>query len=120
MAVAEKARVPLSRGKYHLVENLTAVDDYGAATIDGVANAVGVYISWGTGTSAGTIKLETASDIHYPGTWVVLATVSWSVATSQDVIHVIGALGAMRVRVSSTIVGGTVSADVVISNSQAG
>jgi hypothetical protein len=68
-----------------------------------------VYIIWGAGTSAGVITLESATTAEYTGTWAPVTTVTWSAASKQDLISLTGLHMNLRARISTPVVGGTVS-----------
>lgn len=68
-----------------------------------------VYVRWSAGTSAGAVTVETASDPAYAGAWASLAVVAWAAADREDVVQVTGALRAVRTRISTAVVGGTVT-----------
>lgn len=71
----------------------------------------------GSGTiSGGTIILEEALDPDYTGTWSNLQTITASTLSggAEQVVRVIGTIGAVRARISSNITGGgNVSVDLV-------
>lgn len=67
-----------------------------------------VFSFRGAGTiSGGTVLLEEAMDPDYSGTWSVLYTLTASNLTggATQVIHILGSVRAVRVRVSSNITG---------------
>ena len=73
-----------------------------------------VYMDWGTSVTAGAVIVETAISNApagvYSGTWAPLATVTFAgTAPNQDVVQVTGIHWAIRTRVSTAVVGGTVS-----------
>jgi hypothetical protein len=68
-----------------------------------------VYINWSSGVSAGAVVVETAHDPNYTGTWATLSTVNWTAASKEDIVQITGIHAAIRTRVSSTIMNGTVS-----------
>lgn len=73
-----------------------------------------VYIQWSAGTSAGGVTVETAHDSAYTGTWATLgAAIPWVSASREDVLQITGIHGAIRTRISTLIVGGTVSSWIV-------
>ena len=67
------------------------------------------FVAWSDGCSAGAVTLETAATAAYAGTWAPLVTVSWSAASKTDVIQVFAPIGVIRARISTNIVGGTVT-----------
>lgn len=69
-----------------------------------------VYIVWSAGTSAGAVQVETANDATYTGTWAPLGDpVAWTAVSRQDVVQITGVNVALRTRISTAIVGGTVT-----------
>jgi hypothetical protein len=70
---------------------------------------VSIYVIWSTGVTAGEVVIETADSEDYTGTWAgPLATISFE-ANKTDVVQITGALRAVRARISTTVVGGTVT-----------
>jgi hypothetical protein len=74
---------------------------------------LGVYVLFGASVSAGVLVIETAPTDDYAGTWAVLATINWSAASKCHYTAVTGAMGAVRVRITTTVVGGTVTVKAV-------
>ncbi|MDD2857799.1 MAG: hypothetical protein PHU75_03905 [Candidatus Nanopelagicales bacterium] len=70
-----------------------------------------LYLRWSAGCSAGAVTFETAEDDQAgsAGTWAPLATVNWSAASKVDEIKIFGAIGTIRARISTNVVGGTVT-----------
>ncbi|MBI4916883.1 MAG: hypothetical protein HY825_13630 [Acidobacteria bacterium] len=68
-----------------------------------------VFVAWSAGCSAGVVTIETAETAAYAGTWAPLTTVSWSAASKTDVVQIIGPIGVIRARISTAVVGGTVT-----------
>lgn len=68
-----------------------------------------VYVSWSAGTSAGVVTIETAHTSAYAGTWAPLTTVTWAAANTEAVYQLNGTYESIRTRVSTTVVGGTVT-----------
>lgn len=66
-----------------------------------------VYVNWSAGVSAGAVTLETA-DSAIPVDWAYLATITYNDG-KPSVIHVIAPLSFVRARISTTVVGGTVT-----------
>lgn len=77
-----------------------------------------VYIKFGSGVSAGKVQIETADDPNYEGTWgAVGSTIDWAAASSEKYASVTGIFGALRLRISTTVADGTVSAWLVAGTS---
>lgn len=63
--------------------------------------------------TGGVVVLEEASAPDYTGTWSTLFTYT-PATNSEQVIHILGTIGALRARVSSNILGGgTITAELV-------
>jgi hypothetical protein len=76
-----------------------------------------VYIIFSSASAAGAVQIETASDYSYTGTWgAVGSPIAWAANTSQKYASVTGAFAALRLRISTTVTSGTVSAWVVASS----
>ena len=67
-----------------------------------------VHAEWLAGTSAGAVTVESAPYEGYTGTWQSIGTLTWSAASKADGLNFTGLHGAIRMRVSTTVVGGTV------------
>lgn len=67
------------------------------------------YVEWGAATSAGTVVIEEADNKEYAGTWKTVGTCAWVAASQVDAVHLYGAYGALRARISVAVVGGTVT-----------
>lgn len=76
----------------------------------GVVQQVAIYVVFGAGTSAGVVMVEGAHDPDYTGTWANIATVTWAAASRCHMVAITGVHRALRVRISTAIVGGTVDA----------
>ena len=90
--------------------------DAGASTANGneldlqaQSCSVDIHVIWSAGTSAGVIKIEEAQSTAYAGTWATLATVSWTAASKVDNVKMEGTFKYIRCRISTTVVGGTVT-----------
>jgi hypothetical protein len=68
-----------------------------------------IYVQWSAGTSAGVVTVESADSSAYAGTWAPLATVTWSAASKEDIVQITGIHLNLRTRVSTGVVGGTVT-----------
>ena len=68
------------------------------------------YIVFGAGTSTGAVQAETAHMPAYTGTWAPEGSpVAWVAATRVHKVSISGASYVGRCRISTGIVGGTVS-----------
>jgi len=72
-----------------------------------------VYVIWSAGTSAGAVTIETADQDAFAGTWAPEQVVTWSAANKEDIYQITGVHRAVRTRISTAIVGGTVSTWIV-------
>src|SRR2546422_10325803 len=68
-----------------------------------------IYIIGSAGISAGAVQLETADDPTYAGTWAALGTPVTVVASAELIVQATGVFKALRARISTNIVGGTVT-----------
>ena len=73
-----------------------------------------VYVTFGAGTTGGTVLIEGAADPAYPGTWATLATINWVAANRVHETFISGAFLGRRVRISSAILTGTVDVDALV------
>jgi hypothetical protein len=88
----------------------SAQDTVGAPDPDKLPNIqqLSAYVVFGAGCSSGAVVLEAAHDPAYAGTWAVLATINWAAASRVHIAQVTGLHRAIRLRISTTIGGGTV------------
>ena len=98
-----------------LKQLLSAVADANTAAIierQTVANVreFTVYVVFSAGCSAGAVVVEAAHSEDYTGTWSNLGTVNWAAASRAHPVSVTGCHIAIRVRISTAIVGGTIDA----------
>jgi hypothetical protein len=91
-----------------------ALTGNGAKSPLGQSSHFSVYLFWPPGTSAGVVQIETAPYAGYTGTWANLTSFTWATADSYDVWRGTGPFGAIRARISTTVVsaGDGVSADL--------
>lgn len=67
------------------------------------------YIRGSAGVSSGTVQIETASDPSYAGTWAPIGSAVTVTADTEQIVQATGAIRALRARITSAIVGGTVT-----------
>lgn len=68
------------------------------------------YAEWSTGVSAGVVEIEEAPYAEYSGTWVGVATLTYSAGSPIiQVSHKSGCYMALRARISTAVAGGTVT-----------
>lgn len=92
--------------------NASVLDTAGVLQRDAVPNIreLAVYVVFGPGTLAGAVQIEGAHDPSYTGTWAPIGSpVAWAAASRAHYVAITGAHIAVRVRVSTAIVGGTVN-----------
>lgn len=96
------------------VPSLVAATTGTGAVVDfgGMTSGLSIYVDWAAGVSAGVVVVETAPSPTYAGTWALLQTFTFSGgAVAFD--RVAGALLSVRARVTTNVVGGTVSVTLV-------
>lgn len=72
------------------------------------------HISWSTGVVSGVVEVECADDSSYAGTWAPMGTVTFSgTAPKQDYVFTPGRPRAIRHRISTVLVGGTVTTRLI-------
>lgn len=71
--------------------------------------ALTAYIVGSAGVSAGAVQLEEAHDKDYAGTWSAIGSPTTVVADTVSAVHVQGTFKAVRARISTNVVGGTVT-----------
>lgn len=83
-------------------------------SLNGMYAEFTIYIKFSHGTSAGKVTLETADDMSYANTWAAVgSTIDWAAEDSQKYVSVTGVFKALRLRISTTATGGTISAYIV-------
>lgn len=65
------------------------------------------YVVFSAGTGAGTVKLETAHDPAFTGTWAVIATVAWATENTVHYVALTQCVRALRMRFTANVTGGT-------------
>ena len=75
-----------------------------------------LYVVFDGTAAAGTVVVETANDRDYAGTWANIGTVTFASASKQHYVSVTGVFAAIRVRISSAITSGTISAYAIGTN----
>lgn len=83
-------------------------------TLNGLYSEFTIYIDFSTGSAAGKITVETATDMSYAGTWAAIGnTIDWAAQTTQKYMSVTGVFKAIRLRISTTVTTGTVKGYIV-------
>ncbi len=73
-----------------------------------------MYVIWGHGTSAGKLTIETSPVLTYAGTWAPIGnTIDWAAEDTVKYAAVTGVFKYMRIRISTTVVGGTIRVFIV-------
>lgn len=67
---------------------------------------IAFYIEFTTGANAGVVKIETARENEYGGTWAVLSTITYAAAPAVQYVAITGIFRAVRARISTAIGGG--------------
>src|SRR5438477_12958898 len=99
----------MRRGNYPLLT--AAVTGSGALGPNECSGArqIEVSITFGAGTSAGAVTVESATP-GYGGTWASESVVNWAAASRTHKVIITGGRQAIQARISTAIVGGTVDA----------
>lgn len=105
---------PISSGP--LLTGASVIETAALLPFDAGSKAEGtlIHVTFGAGTSAGTVLIEGAPSPNYTGTWAVLATVAWAAASRTHETFIAGSYLGRRVRISVAVVGGTVDASYLI------
>jgi hypothetical protein len=82
----------------------------GPAVLSQVNESV-FYVTFSSGSSAGTVVVEGAPYDDYSGTWSNLATVNFAAASRTHRVIATGVHLALRLRITSAITSGTVTGD---------
>jgi hypothetical protein len=87
----------------------------GSVFVAGIGTvAPSLWVEWSAGTSAGTVTIEEAAVSDYAGTWASIIDVDWVAASATDAVHLPAAnYAVLRARISSNIVGGTVTVRIL-------
>lgn len=92
---------------------LDAVSDVLNMTDVGNINEITFYLVGSAGISAGAIQVEEADNPEYAGTWAPNGSPVTVTASAVKTVKVTGVQAAMRARISTAIVDGTVDVWVV-------
>jgi hypothetical protein len=97
-----------------LITAQSAQDTAGVVNRGMVANAREhtFYAKFTGAVSAGVVTIEAAPDPDYSGTWSSIGTMAFAAGAAKH-LSVTGCHRALRARISTAIVGGTVTVDVV-------
>ena len=72
-------------------------------------NLMTVLIIPSAGIASGAVQVETADVCGYAGTWAPLGSAQTLVASTEIIVQITAPVGCLRTRVSTTVVGGTVT-----------
>jgi|SRR5690606_22894568 len=97
----------------NLLSGASALNTAGAVALNGTTRHHVLYIEGSAGVSAGAVAIEEASGEDYGGTWGQVTAPVAVVAGAVVAVHVQGCYGALRARVSTAVVDGTVSVRLI-------
>jgi hypothetical protein len=103
-------------GTFNIPAVSSAVSPYEDGKMTGGALEFTFHVLFSSGSSTGVIKVETAHDPAFTGTWAVIATVTWATANTAHYVSLTGAFRALRLRFTADVTGGTASAWVIASS----
>lgn len=93
----------------HLLQNAATTGNGAEADLKGASQHVSIYITGSAGVSAGAVQLESAPTPAYAGTWAAHGSPVVVAASTTKIVQVVGSLGVIRARISTTVADGTVS-----------
>lgn len=82
----------------------------------GGARDITITVTFGPGTTAGAVAIESGDVSGYGGTLALETTVNWAAATRKHVVAITGHRDFIQARVSTAIAGGTVDARITVAN----
>lgn len=94
----------------------SSVSPYVDGKMTGQALEMTFHVLFSTGAGAGVLKVETAHDPAFTGTWAVIGTVTFATENTAHYVSLTGVFRALRVRFSSDVTGGTASCWVIASS----
>jgi len=99
--------------RQRLQTTATAAGNGTPVDVGGAGREHAFYLEGIGAVSAGGVTIETARSVDYTGTWQALAPEIAIAASTVQVVSYSGALLAVRARVSTAVVGGTVTVEYV-------
>ena len=94
----------------HVLQAAGSLTGNGAeADLKGASQHVTIYITGGASVTAGAVQLESAPFPGYAGTWAAHGSPVVVAAGVTKIVQVVGALGVIRARISTTVDGGGVT-----------
>ncbi len=91
---------------------LTAATALGAGDpidLNNHSREIAFYITGDGAVSGGVVTLETSDDPTYTGTWAIIGSPVTVTANAKQIVQATGCFRYVRARVSTIIVGGTVT-----------
>ena len=98
-----------SRGVLITVQNAATTGNGLALAIPSMIKKHTFYIEGSAGVTAGAVQVEASNDPDYTGTWDAQGPPVLVTASTQDTVGCDGVSLALRARISTPIVGGTVT-----------
>ena len=95
------------------LQNAQTTGDGVVQKIFGASRDSAFYIIWSPGVTAGGVQLETAQTKTYSGTWAPLGAENTFKTDATDIIQLAGPFLFVRARISTDVVGGTVTVVIV-------
>ena len=96
----------------HVVQKDATTGNGEALDLKGACSNLTMYVTGSAGVSAGSVQLETAPDKDYAGTWSAVGAAVTPAATTTKAAQNVGTFAAVRARIATNIVGGTVSVKI--------
>lgn len=106
--------MPLIYSKQVLTGDTVGTSEVIGDDVGGQAGNTMVTVTFGAGAGAGTYVFEVAETPTFSGTWAILATIAWAVASSVKTGLVTGPWKFARVRNTVAVTGGTASVTVQV------
>lgn len=72
-----------------------------------------IYLVPSAGITSGAVTIESAHDAAFTGTWAPMGSALSLVASTEQIVQITGVHLNLRARISTTVVGGTVTAILV-------
>jgi hypothetical protein len=98
-------------GMHQKLQTAATTGNGTAVQLDGLSREHVFYIVGSSGVASGAVQIEEAHDSTYGGTWAAVGAAVTVAADTTKVVHLTGCVGALRARISTVVVGGTVSVD---------
>lgn len=95
-----------------VLQNAQTTGNGNAQDLRGMGREHTIYITGSAGVSAGAVQFETAPTTDYSGTWAAIGSPVTVTASTTAIAQVTGCFGAVRARISTTVVDGTVTVEL--------